>query len=126
MHYASGPLHWYYSSCLAVEHLSYACLVPALVLGRIHHPDERDSNLFWLTLLQLPPARNVLSNPYIWGMAITYFFIYVVRQVLVATRPLPPCRHCILDPWRILSLSCPRLLVLGVYCYLFHNTCTST
>lgn len=24
--------------------------------------------------------RNVLSNPYIWGMAITYFFIYVVRQ----------------------------------------------
>eukprot|EP00191_Tetraselmis_sp_GSL018_P003122 CAMPEP_0177601082 /NCGR_PEP_ID=MMETSP0419_2-20121207/14035_1 /TAXON_ID=582737 /ORGANISM="Tetraselmis sp., Strain GSL018" /LENGTH=525 /DNA_ID=CAMNT_0019094255 /DNA_START=772 /DNA_END=2349 /DNA_ORIENTATION=+ len=24
--------------------------------------------------------KNVLSNPYIWGMAITYFFIYVVRQ----------------------------------------------
>lgn len=24
--------------------------------------------------------NNVLKNPYIWGMALTYFFIYVVRQ----------------------------------------------
>jgi len=32
-----------------------------------------------LTLLQ-NLYQNVLSNPYIWGMAITYFFIYVVRQ----------------------------------------------
>lgn len=24
--------------------------------------------------------ENVLKNPYIWGMALTYFFIYVVRQ----------------------------------------------
>jgi hypothetical protein len=23
---------------------------------------------------------NVLKNPYIWGMALTYFFIYVIRQ----------------------------------------------
>ena len=24
--------------------------------------------------------NNVLKNPYIWAMALTYFFIYVVRQ----------------------------------------------
>lgn len=29
-----------------------------------------------LTLL----VNNVLKNPFIWGMALTYFFIYVVRQ----------------------------------------------
>jgi MFS transporter, OPA family, sugar phosphate sensor protein UhpC len=23
---------------------------------------------------------TVLKNPYIWGMAFTYFFIYVIRQ----------------------------------------------
>lgn len=26
-------------------------------------------------------VKNVLRNPYIWGMALTYFFVYVVRQV---------------------------------------------
>ncbi len=26
-------------------------------------------------------VNNVLKNPFIWGMALTYFFIYVVRQV---------------------------------------------
>lgn len=31
------------------------------------------------SLLQLL-VKNVLKNPYIWGMALTYFFIYVVRQ----------------------------------------------
>lgn len=31
------------------------------------------------SLLQLL-VQNVLKNPYIWGMALTYFFIYVVRQ----------------------------------------------
>ena len=25
-------------------------------------------------------VNNVLKNPYIWGMALTYFFVYVVRQ----------------------------------------------
>jgi len=25
--------------------------------------------------------NNVLKNPFIWGMALTYFFIYIVRQV---------------------------------------------
>lgn len=35
--------------------------------------EEKDS---LLTLL----VQNVLKNPYIWGMALTYFFIYVVRQ----------------------------------------------
>lgn len=24
--------------------------------------------------------NNVLTNPFIWGMALTYFFIYIVRQ----------------------------------------------
>jgi sugar phosphate permease len=24
--------------------------------------------------------NNVLKNPFIWGMALTYFFVYVVRQ----------------------------------------------
>ena len=24
--------------------------------------------------------NNVLKNPFIWGMAFTYFFVYVVRQ----------------------------------------------
>ena len=31
------------------------------------------------SLLQLL-VKNVLKNPYIWAMALTYFFIYVVRQ----------------------------------------------
>ncbi len=49
-----------------------------------------------LTLL----VNNVLKNPFIWGMALTYFFIYVVRQgvtswfvfylIQVRGRPLPP------------------------------------
>jgi hypothetical protein len=26
-------------------------------------------------------VNNVLKNPFIWGMALTYFFIYIVRQV---------------------------------------------
>lgn len=30
-------------------------------------------------------VNNVLKNPFIWGMALTYFFIYIVRQV---------CRQC--------------------------------
>lgn len=25
-------------------------------------------------------VKDVLKNPYIWGLALTYFFIYVVRQ----------------------------------------------
>jgi MFS transporter, OPA family, sugar phosphate sensor protein UhpC len=25
-------------------------------------------------------VTTVLKNPYIWGMALTYFFIYVIRQ----------------------------------------------
>lgn len=38
-------------------------------------------------------VNNVLKNPFIWGMALTYFFIYIVRQVrqppvgLLAARP---------------------------------------
>ena len=29
----------------------------------------------WTSLM-----NNVIKNPFIWGMALTYFFIYVVRQ----------------------------------------------
>ena len=35
--------------------------------------EQKESLLTWL-------VQNVLKNPYIWGMALTYFFIYVVRQ----------------------------------------------
>lgn len=28
-------------------------------------------------------VNTVLKNPFIWGMALTYFFIYVVRQVRI-------------------------------------------
>lgn len=31
------------------------------------------------TVLQIL-VQNVLKNPFIWGMALTYFFIYVIRQ----------------------------------------------
>jgi hypothetical protein len=34
-------------------------------------------------------VNTVLKNPFIWGMALTYFFIYVVRQV-----PTPYRRIC--------------------------------
>jgi hypothetical protein len=30
-------------------------------------------------------VNNVLKNPFIWGMALTYFFIYVVRQVSISS-----------------------------------------
>lgn len=53
-----------------------------------------------LTLL----VNNVLKNPFIWGMALTYFFIYVVRQgvtswfvfylIKVRARPLPSSNPC--------------------------------
>ena len=36
-------------------------------------PQQKESLLSLL-------LNNVLKNPYIWGMALTYFFIYVVRQ----------------------------------------------
>ena len=42
-------------------------------------------------------VNNVLKNPFIWGMALTYFFVYVVRQgvtswfvfYLIKVRALP-------------------------------------
>ncbi|PNH11713.1 putative hexose phosphate transport protein, partial [Tetrabaena socialis] len=37
--------------------------------------DEKPKSDLWESLL-----NNVLKNPFIWGMALTYFFIYVVRQ----------------------------------------------
>lgn len=50
------------------------------------------------SLLQLL-VKNVLKNPYIWGMALTYFFIYVVRQgvtswfVFYLMKVHPPYSH---------------------------------
>ena len=43
-------------------------------------------------------VNNVLTNPYIWGMALTYFFIYVVRQGVTSwfvfyLIKVPPCTH---------------------------------
>lgn len=37
---------------------------------------EKPKADIWGSLL-----NSVLKNPFIWGMALTYFFIYVVRQV---------------------------------------------
>ena len=42
--------------------------LPTLVSG-----GKQDS--LWTSLV-----NNVLTNPFIWGMALTYFFIYIVRQ----------------------------------------------
>lgn len=39
----------------------------------VAQPEQKESLLSLL-------LNNVLKNPYIWGMALTYFFIYVVRQ----------------------------------------------
>eukprot|EP00983_Pelagomonas_calceolata_P029791 933159-Pelagomonas_calceolata.AAC.4 len=36
---------------------------------------EQPKQSIWAALVQ-----NVLKNPFIWGMALTYFMIYVVRQ----------------------------------------------
>ncbi len=38
--------------------------------------DGKPKGDLWNSLL-----NNVLKNPFIWGMALTYFFVYVVRQV---------------------------------------------
>ena len=46
-------------------------------------------------------VNNVLRNPFIWGMALTYFFIYVVRQgvtswfvfYLIKVGAAPPLSH---------------------------------
>ena len=37
-------------------------------------------------------VKTVLKNPFIWGMALTYFFIYVVRQGVTSwcAPPRPP------------------------------------
>jgi len=37
--------------------------------------DQKSSNALIRNLF-----RNVLSNPFIWGLAFTYFCVYVVRQ----------------------------------------------
>lgn len=47
-----------------------------LVFRQKKDPAGNEQKESLLTLL----VQNVLKNPYIWGMALTYFFIYVVRQ----------------------------------------------
>ena len=44
-----------------------------VMLQKAGAPQQKESLLSLL-------LNNVLKNPYIWGMALTYFFIYVVRQ----------------------------------------------
>ena len=50
-------------------------------------------------------VSNVLKNPFIWGMALTYFFIYVVRQVGVVCL----CLSCVRARLECAPLSTPTL-----------------
>ena len=58
---------------------------------KVDVPEQKESLLSLL-------LNNVLKNPYIWAMALTYFFIYVVRQgvtswfvfYLIKVRPSSP------------------------------------
>ncbi len=50
-------------------------------------------------------VNNVLKNPFIWGMALTYFFIYVVRQVCPLA--LPPQGRCVPLHCQVCPLALP-------------------
>lgn len=60
--------------------------------------------------------NNVLKNPFIWGMALTYFFIYVVRQgvtswfvfYLIKARTLPLALCCLQQPFALAQPLCMR------------------
>lgn len=56
------------------EQLGYPPVEVVAVKKKADGSDAPKESL--LTLL----VNNVLKNPFIWGMALTYFFIYVVRQ----------------------------------------------
>jgi hypothetical protein len=66
------------------EDLGYPAVEPAAVKPK----NAPKPNL----LKQL--VNTVLKNPYIWGMALTYFFIYIVRQV----RTLPAAANTACPP----------------------------
>lgn len=92
-----GRMHFIYNSAKIVEcgplhqHLCYVCcctcskdkpedagfppVEPVSEKAAAAAKDKPKPNV----LKQL--VNNVLKNPFIWGMALTYFFIYVVRQV---------------------------------------------
>ena len=58
---------WHLAAC------NHSTSEPGVALLQNGKPEEKE------TLMSLL-LNNVLKNPYIWGMALTYFFIYVVRQ----------------------------------------------
>ena len=57
----------------------------------------------------------MLKNPFIWGMALTYFFVYVVRQgvtswfvfYLIKARPTLPALPCSLRQLHSIFHRCP-------------------
>ena len=74
--------------------------------------------------------NNVLKNPYIWGMALTYFFIYVVRQgvtswfvfYLIKVGHLPHLGSSIPLHWKSDVYSLSQCLSRCTHC----NECQST
>ena len=58
--------------------------------------------------------KTVLKNPYIWGMALTYFFIYVIRQGVTSWCALPrPLRHSAAEMMACLSSRNSGCVLLG-------------
>uniref|UniRef100_A0A7R9V7P4 Major facilitator superfamily (MFS) profile domain-containing protein n=1 Tax=Chlamydomonas euryale TaxID=1486919 RepID=A0A7R9V7P4_9CHLO len=57
------------------EDIGYPPVEPVQDKPKKQDDKKADSPGIWDSLL-----NNVLKNPFIWGMALTYFFIYVVRQ----------------------------------------------
>ena len=60
-------------------------------------------------------VTTVLKNPYIWGMALTYFFIYVIRQGVTSWCSPPPAAASVqlLTGCRCSSLLTPDKEVKG-------------
>lgn len=113
---------------------------------------------FWMVQAKAEPTKpkesllsllvnNVLKNPFIWGMAFTYFFIYVVRQgvtswfifylikvMTLASLPVSvlPCSSlepkgvitCLLNPKHIMMWTTLRqdpVTALGYECRAYHD-----
>ena len=97
-------------TCLACLQPCYACADAKLTTDCVRDPslkpgcgaqkkvDAPEAKESLLSLL----LNNVLKNPYIWAMALTYFFIYVVRQgvtswfvfyLIKVSCLLPACTH---------------------------------
>jgi hypothetical protein len=72
------------------------CIASSFLCAPVHWQAKAESSKPKESLLSLL-VNNVLKNPFIWGMAFTYFFIYVVRQGVTSwfifyliKVPLPP------------------------------------